>query len=554
MTGPAADAPGTDPQIRKGSDPTRRSRAWLRRPTRIRWWSRLGLRARVTVTFAVGAFVLSALLAGITYFSARQAFVNERQSASQHQAFVNASFVQNALKGPGADPVQTLESVDALSGSRSVLFNNGQWFNTSLSVGQSALPISLRHLVISGTPATQVFNLGGTPELVVGVPLTTVHATYFEVFSLDELAGTLRVLALALAAAALVTTIAGAVIGRWISGRLLRPLAGISEAAVAIAGGELGTRVEAGDDADLKALAGSFNRMAGNLQGRIEREARFTSDVSHELRSPLTTLSASVGVLETHRSELSPQAQRALSLLEADLTRFRRMVDDLLEISRFDAGSAELSLDDVSPGELVRRAVASTVPIGEDGNRQPVGFSVEVSPEVEPLRLRVDKRRFERIMANLVDNARLYGDGVSRVVVEAGPGRTGLRPNGTGAEPVTAVRVAVEDHGPGVPDLARPHLFERFYRGRASGRRGSGEGTGLGLSLVAEHVRLHGGSVWIEDASGGGARFVVELPLDPDAAPIGTDVPSLPEEGTLARDGASPLPASRTSLETGTGS
>jgi signal transduction histidine kinase len=491
-------------------------------------------------------------LAGITYFSARQAFVNERQSAAQHQAFVNASFVQNALKSPGADPVQTLESVDALSGSRSVLFNNGQWFNTSLSVGQSALPVSLRHLVIAGTPATQVFDLGGTPELVVGVPLTTVHATYFEVFSLDELAGTLRVLALALAAAALVTTIAGAVVGRWVSGRLLRPLAGISEAAVAIAGGELGTRVEAGDDADLKALAGSFNRMAGNLQGRIEREARFTSDVSHELRSPLTTLSASVGVLETHRGELSVQAQRALSLLEADLARFRRMVDDLLEISRFDAGSAELSLDDVSPGELVRRAVASTVPIGEDGNRQPVGFSVEVSPEVEPLRLRVDKRRFERIMANLVDNARLYGDGVSRVVVESGPVGAGLGPNGSRTEPITAVRVAVEDHGPGVPDLARPHLFERFYRGRASGRRGSGEGTGLGLALVAEHVRLHGGSVWIEDAPGGGARFVVELPLDPEAAPMGTDVTSLPEGGTLTGEGTPPLPSSRTSLETGT--
>lgn len=550
MNGPATDAPGTDPQIRKGSDPTRRTRAWLRRPTRIRWWSRLGLRARVTATFAVGAFALSALLAGITYFSARQAFVNERQSASQHQAFVNASFVQNALKGPGADPVQTLESVDALSGSRSVLFNNGQWFNTSLSVGQSALPLSLRHLVISGTPATQVFDLGGTPELVVGVPLTTVHATYFEVFSLDELAGTLRVLALALGAAALVTTLAGAVVGRWVSGRLLRPLAGISEAAVAIAGGELGTRVEAGDDADLKALAGSFNRMAGNLQGRIEREARFTSDVSHELRSPLTTLSASVGVLETHRGELSPQAQRALSLLEADLARFRRMVDDLLEISRFDAGSAELSLDDVSPGELVRRAVASTVPIGEDGDRRPVGFSVEVSPEVEPLRLRVDKRRFERIMANLVDNATLYGDGVSRVVVETGPGRRG--PDGPRSEPVTSVRVTVEDHGPGVPDLARPHLFERFYRGRASGRRGSGEGTGLGLSLVAEHVRLHGGSVWIEDTPGGGARFVVELPLDPEAAPMGTDATSPPEGGTLARDGAPP--SSKTSLEGGMGS
>ena len=547
MTGPVSDPPKAAPQIR------------------IRSWSRLGLRARVTATFAVGAFILSAVFAGITYFSARQAFVNERQSASQHQAFVNASFVQNALKSSGADPVQSLASVDALSGSRSVLYTNRQWFNTSLSVGQNALPASMRHLVISGTAATEVFDLGGTPELVVGVPLTTVHASYFEVFSLDELAGTLRVLALALGAAAVVTTIAGAVVGRWASGRVLRPLAGISEAAVAIAGGELGTRVEAGDDADLKALASSFNRMAGNLQGRIEREARFTSDVSHELRSPLTTLSASVGVLETHRDELSPQAQRALTLLDADLARFRRMVDDLLEISRFDAGSAELSLDDVSPGELVRRAVASTVPIGEDGNRQPVGFAVEVSPEVEPLRLRVDKRRFERIMANLVDNAGLYGDGVSRVVVEARPGATALGPEQLRTEPVTAVRVAVEDHGPGVPELARRHLFERFYRGRASGRRGSSEGTGLGLSLVAEHVRLHGGSVWIEDAPGGGARFVVELPLDPEAAAPGFDggFTSLTEAGTEAGNGndagtmasnGAPSPSSRTEKDVETGS
>ena len=131
--------------------------------------------------------------------------------------------------------------------------------------------------------------MGGTPELVVGRALTTVHASYFEVFSLDELAGTLRVLALALGAAAVVTTIAGAVVGRWASGRVLRPLAGISEAAVAIAGGSWATRVEAGDDADLKAPASSFNRMAGNLQGRIEREApvlRPTSVTNFGPRSP----------------------------------------------------------------------------------------------------------------------------------------------------------------------------------------------------------------------------------------------------------------------------
>ena len=133
-----------------------------------------------------------------------------------------------------------------------------------------------------------------------------MHAAYFEVFSLDELAGTLRTLAFALAAAALVTTLAGAALGRWASGRALRPLAGLTDAAVAIAGGQLDTRVEAGTDVDLQELASAFNRMTANLEERIEREARFTSDVSHELRSPLTTLTATVGILESHRSELAP--------------------------------------------------------------------------------------------------------------------------------------------------------------------------------------------------------------------------------------------------------
>ena len=240
---------------------------------------------------------------------------------------------------------------------------------------------------------------------MIGVPLPAEQSAYFEVFSLDELASTLRTLAFALAAAALVTTLAGAALGRWASGRALRPLVGVTDAAVAIAGGQLDTRVEAGEDIDLQDLASSFNRMAANLQERIEREARFTSDVSHELRSPLTTLSATVGVLEGHRSELSPRARSALDLLDGDLKRFTRMVDDLLEISRFDAGSAELSLDEVDPGELVRRAVGASAPVGEDGHRAPVVFPVEVEPDVDGIRLRVDKRRFERVMANLVENS-----------------------------------------------------------------------------------------------------------------------------------------------------
>jgi signal transduction histidine kinase len=140
------------------------------------------------------------------------------------------------------------------------------------------------------------------------------------------------------------------------------------------------------------------------------------------------------------------------------------------------------------------------------------------------MRLRVDKRRFERVMANLIENANLYAGGVTRVVVERHPpAPVGAGPDGGSdeadhpddANTARSIRVIVEDRGPGVPLLERHHLFERFYRGSRAGQREASEGTGLGLSLVAEHVRLHGGAVWIDDAPGGGSRFIVELPLLP---------------------------------------
>jgi signal transduction histidine kinase len=119
----------------------------------------------------------------------------------------------------------------------------------------------------------------------------------------------------------------------------------------------------------------------------------------------------------------------------------------------------------------------------------------------------VDKRRLERVMANLMENADLYAGGVSRVIVER------HLPDADATDARASIRVIVEDQGPGVPEDERDRLFERFYRGTRAGQRASSEGTGLGLSLVAEHVRLHGGSVRIGDAPGGGSRFIVELPL-----------------------------------------
>src|ERR1700690_1446906 len=188
------------------SDRTRRRR----RP-----WSNLGLRARVTVTFGLGALALSATMAGVTYFTARQFILRERETAILRQAYVNASLARSSLRSANPNITQLLASLDTVPGSRSVLELKGQWYATSISVGENAIPLPLRDLVLSGTPATQHFVLGNTPQMGVGLPIPSVSASYFEVFSLDDLSRTLRILALALAGAALLTTVAGAVIGRW---------------------------------------------------------------------------------------------------------------------------------------------------------------------------------------------------------------------------------------------------------------------------------------------------------------------------------------------------
>ncbi|MGH9002223.1 MAG: sensor histidine kinase, partial [Acidimicrobiia bacterium] len=213
--------------------------------------------------------------------------------------------------------------------------------------------------------------------------------------------------------------------------------------------------------------------------------------VSHELRSPLTTLATTVGILASRRDELPERAQAALDLLSADVERFQRLVEDLLEISRYDAGVADLHMEDVRLTELVTRAVAS---VG--------GPPVELGPGAvgDGLALQADKRRMERVIANLVENAANYGEGATRVRVDRGR---------------TVARIGVEDEGPGVPPEERDAIFRRFFRGSAAGRRRrGGQGSGLGLALVSEHVRLHGGRVWVEEGDGGtGARFVVELPV-----------------------------------------
>jgi signal transduction histidine kinase len=455
---------------------------------------RLGLRARITTAFGLGALLLSVTLAVLSYGITRRYLLREAESSAVRQAYVNARLVRDGRQGRTdvSGVAGLLSRLDTPSGSESVLFLHGQAFSGSVAIGSNSLPRGLRTTVQAGTPARQRFNLDGEPHLAVGVPIPAVDAVYFEVFTLADINRTLNILGIALTAAAAVTTAGGLLVGQWASRRVLQPVRVVSRAAENIASGHLETRLEVGDDKDLASLASSFNAMVDALQTRIERDARFASDVSHELRSPLTTLTTALGVLESRRDELSDRSRQALDLLSGDLSRFQRLVQDLLEISRFDVGAEDLALEDVRVGELVIHAVES---------HADASVPVQIEGAAADAVVRADKRRLERVLANLVENADAHGCGVTGVGVALSNG---------------SVRISVDDAGPGVSAEDRERVFERFARGRAEDRRtgGSGGGVGLGLSLVKEHVRVHGGKVWVEDRPGGGARFVVELPAE----------------------------------------
>ena len=279
-----------------------------------------------------------------------------------------------------------------------------------------AFPTELKTSVEDGTAGMQRFTFEGDLYLGVGIPLDEVGAQYFEAFPLDDTEQTLRVLLLSLAIGSAVITLLAATVGVWTSRRLLRPLDRISAAAGQIAAGDLDTRVAPERDPDLAGIVNSFNAMADAVQARVEREARFASDVSHELRSPITALAAATEVLEARRDEMPPRAGQAVDVIVSQIRRFDGMVLDLLELSRIDAGAADLHLESIDIAELCRRVAGH------------VGFAsvpVEVDPQA-PTAARVDRVRFERVLGNLLTNAQQHAGGPVRIAIEAD--RAGFRP------------------------------------------------------------------------------------------------------------------------------
>lgn len=446
------------------------------------------LRRRIVVRFAGVALVLSVGLGVTTYLTVRNTVLEDREAVAVEQVVSDATLVAASLDVAGLNEAELLATLRPPTRSRPLLSIEGEWYTASLQVQPTDLPAGLQEAVFAGGAARQRFAMGAEPMLGVGVPFSGVDGGYFEVFPLADVAATLNTLARTLILAGVGATALGALAGWGIARRILRPLDSVSEVATQIAAGQLDTRLDEAADRDLARLTASFNAMAQSLQERIAREAQFSSDVSHELRSPLTTLATSVSVLEGRRNELSPEGREALDLLAADLRRFQTLVADLLEMSRHDAGAVVAERTPFEAAAFARRVLRR---LGADE------VPLVVVPPADTAVLLADERRLERSLANVLDNARFHGERPTLLVVEADDRR---------------VRFMVDDAGPGVPEDERELIFERFARGAASSRRGSRDGSGLGLALARENVRAQGGRISVEDAPAGGARFVIDMP------------------------------------------
>ena len=446
--------------------------------------SRPGLRWRVTLLFAAGALLLSTGLAFSTYQLTARHLLSERERTAVRAAYFDAATVRQGLSGDEADVVDVLRSLDTGQSRRPLLHRGGQWFARSADDGlTSAIPSALQSLVEGDKPAVQRVVIAGEPALVVGVPLARAGEDFYEVQSLVEVKDTLRTLSANLAAVAIAATLAAAALSRLISGRALRPLQDVVDAATQISKGDLTVRMRPSEDPDLIKLTQAFNTMVTEVSERIDRDQRFAADVSHELRSPLQTLTAASSVLLRRSAALDERSAIAARLVSEEAARFTVLVQGLLVLARAETRATLVSTD---VADLVSRACQRTgVPLD----------LVEVGPGVTTWPL--DASRIEQCLVNLMDNGRYHGGGVVAVTI---------------ALTADMLVFTVDDGGPGVPLDERTVIFDRFGRGRAAHSRSEGDGSGLGLALVTQHAAAHGGQINVLDRPGGGGRFQLTLP------------------------------------------
>ncbi len=444
---------------------------------------RLSLRWRVAIAFGLASVAVASLIGVATWKLATTYMLEQRRQSTTLQASVNARLVDASLRS-GSGSLEELLSGLVVDPGSSVLVARPDGL---LASGRAVDTEDLPAVLLSPGPGEPVWlatDIQGIPVLAISLQGGSPDTVFIQLFPLAELQRTQRFLFVVLVAGAVASGLLGVGLGWWTGKRALRPLTELTASAARFASGDLQVRLPDQGDPDLDPLASTFNATVEALERRVRLDARFAGDISHELRSPLTTMVNAIEILRHRQTAMPAPASRAVDLLGGEVGRFQKMLLDLLEISRADQDVDERAMESIDVAVLVAKVTETTL-------------SMPPVVEKQPPAVYADRRRLVRVVANLLDNAARHGGGVVQVTVTE---RDGM------------ARVEVDDSGPGVPVELRTQIFERFARGRHAGERGDESGSGLGLALVARHVRLHCGSVWVQDRPGGGARFVVELP------------------------------------------
>jgi len=463
--------------------------------SQLRFPRKIGLKHRMVLFFGLAAMAAAIALSVVTYASTRSYLLGQRSEVAQRQAFNNAQLMRNIVEADSANIADLVTQIRTEQGGYAVVQLDERPGRASLFYAQeplrftqSNLPPELVERTLNDKTSRQRFQFENKPYEAIGVAVPSIGLYYFEAFPVADVQNTLRTIQITLLIGVVLITLAAGVLGLTMSRTVLHPLTRVAFAANQIATGGLDTRLVQEDDSDLDRLVVSFNEMADAVQQRIEREQRFASDVSHELRSPVTALSAAADVLVSRRSEFSERNQQAIDIMQKQIERFDRTVLDLLELSRLDAQVADHETEDVQLNDLISR-IMHRYGYGE------IPFVSSVQASDGEIRAddetRLDRRRIERILVNLLENARDHANGATRVTLSS-DGNT--------------FTLAVHDAGPGVLVTERKQVFDRFARGTAS--RNS-KGSGLGLAIVREHARALHGSAHVEESIEGGSSFVI---------------------------------------------
>ncbi|GGR31721.1 sensor histidine kinase [Streptomyces roseolus] len=519
--GPSAHAPaagpgyGTAPENGAGETRPRQEDAPARSRrgrTRGRGPRPFGLRTRLVFAFLLVAAVGCGTTAALTYRAARSAILEQTQNTAvsafrQQVEDLNISLPLD--EGSLRDRLLHIARQGKPRPWRVYAEYGTLRVSSTDRPTSSVLTPELRARVHARetTPHTgfQRVVTNGTPYLTIAVPavfLTQVGGepqptglVLYAVMELREDEANIEALVTAARDGAL-PALAIALIPALIAARgVLRPVRELRHAAASMGRGRLDTRIHAKGSDELADLARTFNESAAELERSVTelrraeaRARRFASDVSHELRTPLAGMLAVTEVLDEDAGSLDSDTARAVRLISAETVKLAVLVEDLMEISRFDARAAELHTDEVDVADCVRKTLSGRHWTDPEQVHAVLG---------EGIRARLDPRRFDVVVANLVGNALRHGRAPVTVRVHADGGST--------------LVVQVSDRGPGIHPDVLPHVFERFYK--ADPARARSAGSGLGLAITEENVRLHGGTVEAGNHPAGGAVFTVRIPL-----------------------------------------